>query len=128
MTFQTNEISRYIINGILATIVHFGILTLLLDVANVPSAGIANLLAAIAGITASFLGSRYFVFRNHEESMFKQALKFSGLYGFIAILHGFILFVWSDYFGLDYRLGFLVATFFQVSLSFVGNKLLVFNK
>lgn len=128
MTFQLNEISRYIINGLVATAIHYGILTFLLEVVNLSSAGVANLLAAIVGISASFLGSRYYVFRDHSESIITQALKFSGLYGFIAVLHGLILFIWSDHFGLDYRIGFLIATFFQVSMSFIGNKLLVFNK
>lgn len=128
MTFRLNEISRYIINGLLATAMHYGVLTFLLEVINLSSAGVANLFAAIVGISASFLGSRYFVFRNHKENIITQAVKFSGLYGFIAVLHGLILYIWSDHFGLDYRIGFLVATFFQVSLSFIGNKLLVFNK
>ena len=45
----------------------------------------------------------------------------------IAVGHGLILYLWTDRAGLDYRIGFLVATCFQVACSFFGNKLWVFK-
>jgi putative flippase GtrA len=127
MSGQRKELMRYIANGLVATVVHYGVLTFNLHVLAMQSAGAANLVAAIFGITASFLGSRYFVFNKTEGAMLPQALKFSGLYGAIAVLHGSVLLVWTDWLGFDYRIGFLIATAFQVSLSYVGNKKLVFN-
>lgn len=127
MSGQRKELMRYIVNGLAATAVHYAVLTFNLHVLAMPSAGAANLVAAIFGITASFLGSRYFVFNKTEGAMLPQALKFSGLYGAIAVLHGSVLLVWTDWLGFDYRIGFLIATAFQVSLSYVGNKKLVFN-
>jgi putative flippase GtrA len=127
MKNQRAELMRYIINGLVATAIHYGVLTFNLHVLAIPSAGAANLLAAIFGIAISFLGSRYFVFNRTDEAMLHQALKFSGLYGAIAIVHGCVLLVWTDWLGFDYRLGFLIATAFQVSLSYLGNKKLVFN-
>jgi putative flippase GtrA len=107
--------------------VHYGVLKFNLTVIGISSAGIANLIAACFGISTSFLGNRYFVFQSNDPKILSQALKFSGLYGAIALLHGFILFVWSDWFGLDYRIGFLIATFFQFVLSYIGNKKMVFK-
>ncbi len=115
------------INGIVATTVHYGVLSFNLNILGVASAGAANLVAAIFGILVSFLGNRYFVFNKTEDGLLKQALKFSSLYGAIAILHGIILFVWSDWMRFDYRVGFLIATAFQVSLSYWGNKKMVFS-
>ena len=107
---------------------HYGVLTLNLKVLGFGSAGLANLCAAVAGITASFLGNRLYVFSGStRQPWLPQALKFSGLYGAIAVLHGAVLWLWTDRFGLDYRIGFLIATVLQVSLSYVGNKLLVFK-
>ena len=57
-----------------------------------------------------------------------QALKFGGLYGVVAFFHGLVLLIWTDLYALDYRIGFLIATVVQVSLSYLGNKLLVFKK
>ncbi len=127
MNSQTKELTRYVINGIVATTVHYGVLSFNLNILGVASAGVANLVAVIFGITVSFLGNRYFVFNNTENGLLEQALKFSSLYGAIAILHGIILFVWSDWMGFDYRVGFLIATAFQVSLSYWGNKKMVFS-
>lgn len=122
-----SELLRYIINGVVATAVHYGVLSFNLEVLHYTSAGLANLVAAIFGITISFLGSRYFVFCKSDGSIKSQAIKFSALYGLIAVLHGLILLIWSDWLGYDYRLGFLIATAFQVSLSYLGNKILVFK-
>lgn len=127
MRSQALEVSRYVINGFVATAVHYGVLTINIDFIEFKSAGWANFIAAIFGIVTSFLGSRYFVFKQISEDILHQALKFGSLYGVVAVLHGLFLWVWSDLQGLDYRLGFLIATGVQVSVSYLGNKYLVFK-
>jgi putative flippase GtrA len=122
------EITRYVINGLVATLVHYAFLNLNLLVLHMPSAGLANLAAALFGIACSFLGNRYWVFRKLDVPFSGQAMKFGGLYAAIALLHGGILFVWTDLLSQDYRIGFLIATLIQFSLSYVGNKFLVFNR
>ena len=122
------EFLRYLVNGVAATAVHFGILTFNLEVLKVPSAGIANFVAAIFGITASFIGNRYFVFRMHSDPLLQQVWRFGLLYAGIACLHAALLFAWTDRMGYDYRIGFLIATAVQFTLSYLGNKRLVFAK
>lgn len=126
-SLNNTEVVRYIVNGLMATGVHYGALTLNIEVFNVPSAGVANMIAACFGITASFIGSRYFVFRNHQGGIINQAMSFVLLYISIACLHGLVLFLWSDIYKLDYRFGFLIATILQVLFSYWGNKKLVFK-
>jgi len=125
---ERGQVLRYFVNGLVATAVHFAFLTFCLRVLEVGSAGIANLAAAAVGITTSFLGSRYYVFRRREDSILHQAARFGTLYASIALLHGSVLFLWTDVLGLDYRIGFLLATGLQVVLSYWGNKRLVFNR
>ncbi len=122
-----NEVIRYIINGVVATVIHYTILTINIEVLDMKSAGAANLIAAVFGITVSFFGSRYFVYKGHNGTIVNQAVKFGFLYAFIALLHGLVLFVWTDMYDFSYHIGFLVATILQVSLSYIGNKVLVFN-
>jgi putative flippase GtrA len=110
-----------------AAAVHYAALLVNMDVLHMGSAGLANLLAAMVGITASFLGSRYFVFRNHTGTLLHQAAKFAALYGAIALLHGLVLYLWTDLAQYDYRIGFLLALVLQVVLSYWGNKALVFT-
>ena len=118
---------RYIVNGLIATFVHYSILNFNILILNMESAGLANFIAAIFGITTSFIGSRYFVYKNHTNNLTSQVFRFLLLYGSIAILHGFVLYIWTDIYSLNYHLGFIVATLLQVSLSYVGNKVLVFK-
>ncbi len=127
-TSDRTQVARYAINGLLATAVHFAVLSFNLQVVGMSSAGMANMFAAVVGISASFLGSRYFVFRNHNEAISRQAARFGLLYALITSLHGIVLYIWSDVWQLDYRIGFLFATVFQVALSYWGNKILVFKK
>jgi putative flippase GtrA len=127
MTFQAAEVIRYVINGLFATAVHYGVLRFNIEVLGFPSAGLANAVAAVFGIATSFLGSRYFVFARTEDSLCVQAARFAGLYGAIALLHGLILLVWTDWLGQDYTTGFLLATVLQVALSYLGNKIFVFK-
>ena len=121
------EILRYGVNGIVATAVHYAVLTFNLQVLSISSAGLANVVAALFGISTSFIGSRYFVFRQTEESIMTQAAKFGGLYVALAVVHGSVLLIWTDWLGYDYRLGFLLATALQIAGSYLGNKLLVFK-
>jgi putative flippase GtrA len=119
--------NRYIINGLLATGVHYAVLVLLLEVVQIDKASVANLMAAVLGITTSFLGSRYFVFQKVEESAWQQILRFVPLYALIAGIHTCVMWVWTDHFGWNYTLGFLLATGLQMAGSFLGNKYLVFK-
>jgi putative flippase GtrA len=118
---------RYVVNGLAATAVHFAVLSFNLQVMEMRYAGVANLIAAAFGIATSFIGSRYFVFEGRGRPLLRQATKFGLLYAAIALLHGAVLFGWTDMLGLDYRAGFAVATALQVLLSFWGNKHLVFK-
>lgn len=123
-----NEAGRYVINGIVATLTHFCILTFNIEVLGVQSAGVANFIAACLAIVVSFLGSRYFVFRKQHNSVMSQALRFGVLYLALAVTQGVIMYLWSDVFDLDYRVGFVVATGVQVVCSYLGNKFFVFHE
>jgi putative flippase GtrA len=124
---EWGRMARFIVNGLVAAGVHFATLWFLLEVVGLRSAGLANLLAAGPGLTASFLGNRNFVFRAGTAPWGGQAARFVALYAMTALVHGAVLLCWTDIAGLDYRVGFLLATALQVVLSYVGNKLLVFR-
>ncbi|MDQ1094677.1 putative flippase GtrA [Xanthomonas sacchari] len=121
------QVARYLINGVVATAIHFLVLKFNLEVLGMTSAGAANGLAAIFGITASFIGSRYFVFRGTSGRLLKQGTLFVLLYACIAVLHALVMHIWADRLGLDYRVGFVLATFMQTAFSFVVNKFMVFK-
>jgi putative flippase GtrA len=118
---------RYIINGVVATCVTYAVLNICIHVLHVPSAGVSNFLAALVGITASFLGNRHFVFPRTRESVWHQLARFWVLYAVLALLQGAVLFLWTDVAKLDYRIGFLIGTFLQMVCSYFGGKHWVFK-
>jgi putative flippase GtrA len=121
------QLLRYVINGLVATGVHFAVLSLLVEVVHVPSKGVANLLAAAVAIVASFLGNRIFVFAATQARASKQLWRFVLLYAAIALLNGGLMAIWSDLLKFDYRVGFVLISIVQFILSFLGNRLLVFK-
>jgi len=119
---------RYLINGLVATCVSYGVLSACIHLAHIPLAGVANFIAAVAGITTSFLGSRHFVFPGSAESVWHQLARFWLLYAVLALMQALILFIWSDIAKLDYRAGFLIGTFLQMACSYFGGKHWVFKR
>jgi putative flippase GtrA len=125
---RTLQFGRYLANGLAATVCHYLVLNFALHALKIPSFAASNFVGACAGIAASFVGNRYFVFRRYEEPLIKQCARFLLLYLVIAAIHTSVLFVWSDRFGWNYNVGFLIATCLQLLLSYLGNRILVFSK
>ena len=121
------EIIRYIVNGLFATMVHYTALVINLEILDMKSAGIANFSAAIIGILISFFGNRYFVFKTQQKKIINQFIMFYSMYLLIALFHGIVLLMWTDLYGFDYRIGFIIASILQFILSYFGNKLLIFK-
>lgn len=121
------EFFNFVLNGIVAAVVHFFVLIINIEILNFQSAGLANFIAAIFGLSVSFFGNRYFVFRMHNEHLMKQAIKFVILYLLVACCHGSALYIWTDIYALKYVYGFFLISFIAVFFSYFGNKLMVFK-
>lgn len=120
------QIVRYGLNGIFATFIHYLVLCVCIDLLHFYKAGVANLVASSFGITASFIGNKYYVFREINAQIYKQATTFVALYICIALLHGLTLYVWSDVLLLSYHIGFLIAVCIQFALGYYASKYYVF--
>lgn len=125
---ELRQFSRFVINGLAATAIHFMVLSLLVEVLHVASKGAANALAALCGIAASFAGNKWFVFAASRGHAGGQAVRFLLLYGALALLSGGLMALWSDLGGFDYRIGFVLISGIQLVCSFLGNRLLVFKQ
>lgn len=121
------QLVRFLVNGLVATAVHYTVLHVCVEVLHVPLAAVANAFAAVFGIITSFLGNRYFVFPGRQGSAARQGALFVLVYATVALLHGLLMFAWADWLGLDYRIGFLLITGMQMVFSFVINKFVVFK-
>ena len=119
--------AKFVVNGVVATAVHFSVLTFCLKVLLWQSVGLSNMTASVFGIVSSFTGNRYFVFQNSNEPANKQIIRFIVLLVTLAGVHFCVMYLSTDIYGNDYRLSFLLATVIQTILSFLGNKIMVFK-
>ena len=117
---------RFCINGVFATLVHFAVLWVFVNLLQFGSVGVSNGLAACVGIAFSYTGNRLYVFRS-AAPVIATGLRFIAIYVIIALFHFAFLAVWSDIFGLDYRIGFLVATTCAVLGTYLANLNVVFR-
>ena len=127
MTDYPGQLTRFVINGIVATSTHYLLLVALLELARLPSAALANLVAATAGTGVSFFGNRQFVFRQRGSSVLWDASKFVSVYGVLALYNTAYMFLWADKLALNYHLGFVFCVAIQTCLSFLANRFIVFR-
>ena len=125
--FSIKQLSRFVINGIFATLVHYVIFVISIEFFYIKFIALANLIGAFFGISCSFIGNKYFVFKNNDFNLKSQLLKFTLTYAFLGFVSSTILFVWSDLFKMNYNYGFIFAAFFQFILSFIINRNWVFR-
>lgn len=122
----TSTFARFVANGLFATLVHYLMLFTLIEGAKFASAGLANGIAAVFGIGASYLGNRAFVFRS-TEAIARTLPPFLALYATIALLHVAVLAIWTDYAKLPYTMGFVIGTAGSILISYFGNRYLIFT-
>lgn len=113
-------------NGLVATGVHYSMLTAFVEVLHLKSAGIANGIAALFGISASYVGNKVLVFRSDARHT-RTLPRFLLVYFLVAVLHTGVLTLWTDYAGLAYQLGFIIASGGSIILTYFSNRILVFN-
>ena len=123
---------KFIVNGLLATFVHY-ISMLLISNYLIGIYSIAYGIASIFGISTSFLGNKFFVFTTSNQDYssknvtLKQLRSFLLLYGLILLLCSLLMGVLSDLLHINYNVSFMIALCVQTLLSFFGNKRYVFK-
>lgn len=122
----SSTLARFVINGGIATLAHYFVLVLLIDMAGLQTAALANSLAAIVGISISYIGNRLHVFRS-KAPLTQTLPRFLLVYGLQLVIHATVLGLWTDVLRLPYQSGFLLATGLGITLTYLANKLFVFR-
>jgi putative flippase GtrA len=124
---RASEIARFVVVGVMATIVHFSaLITAVEHLGLAPSP--ANGIAFLCAVGVTFFGQSFWVFRGHGGLALAKMIRFacSLAIGFTANLG--IMAVCTRIFGFDYRIGFLACVAIVTVLNFVVNKLWVFKR
>ncbi len=127
MREETGRILRFMLNGLVATAVHYAVLVGLVEGVGMASAAFANVLAAICGTAISYAGNRNFVMRS-RASHYRAGPRFLAGYAVVISLHGGAMALWADIGGLDYQVGFLLFTGLAAMLTYLLNRLFVFRE
>ncbi len=117
---------RFIINGGVATGVHFIGLWLLAEPLGLRPIGLANFIAAAAGVASSYVGNHWLVFRStrrHQQTLSRFLL----VYGTMTALHGLLMYAWADVFTLPTTLGFVLITGLTAVLNYAAGRWWVFD-
>ncbi|HYN55504.1 MAG TPA: GtrA family protein [Methylotenera sp.] len=117
---------RFLLNGLVATAVNYGVLVILIEYVGIRYTGFASLLSAIAGISISFIGNRVFVFRS-KAPIVMELIRFKMVYVGTALFQALCMALWSDMLSLNYTLGFVTVTAISVFVSYFSNRSFVFK-
>jgi putative flippase GtrA len=122
------EFLKFLIAGVISTLVHYAAFWTLLNIAGVTPVGLANAIASILGILSAFLLNKIFVFQVKRNATPRMILSFLLVYSSVPILHFIVTFILSDTLGLHYNIGFIGALCVQIPTTFLGNKYMTFKE
>lgn len=117
---------RFVVTGLLATLVHYLCIVLLVDVASAMSPTAATVIGAMAGIATAYLGNYHFVFRVTDRRHGQYATRFAAVYASVMAIHAGVMFLFTERLGIAYEYGFVVATVLSATTTFLANRYLVF--
>ena len=126
MREEAYRIVRFGISGLTATAVHYSILVLLVEEAEMTPIALANGLATPCAMVVSYLGNRYFVMRS-TVSHGGASLRFLACYACVIGIHSGAMALWADWAGLNYSVGFVLFTGIAAAVTYLLNGFYVFR-
>jgi len=119
--------ARFALVGIAATLVHFLVIVVLVDLLGWLAPTPATVVGSAFGILTAYLGNYGFVFRLDDGRHHRYAPRFAATYLSVMAIHAGMMYLFVDVLHLRYEYGFLVATAFSATTTFIANRLVVFS-
>ena len=118
---------RFALIGVIATLVHFVVIVLLVEILGLLTPTPSTVIGSIFGITVAYLGNYWFVFRLDDQRHDLYAPRFVVTYLGVMAIHAGMMYLFVDVLYLKYAYGFIVATVFSATTTFLANRLVVFR-
>jgi len=125
--FLFNQVSRFAAVGVVATLVHYLVIVLLVDLLHWVGPTPATVAGSVFGIATAYFGNAHFVFEIEERRHAVYVPRFVVIYLSVMAIHAGMMYLFADRMGLQYTVGFVVATAFSAITTFLANRYLVFN-
>lgn len=119
------EIIKYLIVGVLTTIISIGIYFILRNL-NV-NYQVANVISWVCAVTFAYFTNKYFVFQNKEKSLI-EFIKFIEYRLLSLVIEIFSMYALVDMMSINDRVSKIVVQVIVQVLNYIFSKLLVFKK
>lgn len=118
-----NQLIKFILVGIVATLINF--LTYFICMQFNISVVIAAILGYITGLCFSFIFGKNWVFNNNDPNFMLVLIKFIFVYVTGLLIHTLLTYLLES--KIDYKIAWLIGTFFSTVNNFLGSKYLAFK-
>lgn len=126
------EIIRYLIVGVLTTVVslgvYYGLVLTVLDPENPLLLQLANILSWVAAVTFAYIASRAYVFASHSKNIREEATRFYMARVSTLVLDMLIMFVTVTLLHMNDKIAKLIVQVVVTILNYILSKFLVFGK
>ena len=126
------EIIRYLIVGVLTTVVslgvYYGLVLTVLDPENPLLLQLANILSWIAAVTFAYFASRAYVFASHSKNIREEAIRFYMARVGTLVIDMLIMFVTVTLLHMNDKIAKLIVQVVVTILNYILSKFLVFGK
>lgn len=127
-----NEITRYLVVGVLTTVVslgvYYGLVLTILDPNNALQLQIANVISWIAAVTFAYFTNRIFVFKSKDPNILKEATGFFASRVGTLLMDMALMFIMVTALGWSDKIAKLIVQVVVTVANYVFSKLLVFKK
>lgn len=125
------EIIRYLIVGVLTTVVSLGVYYMCVSIFLTPKSAVqlqlANIFSWVAAVTFAYIMSRFFVFQSKRKNWIREALSFYSSRVLTLFMDMSIMFVMVTLCGLNDKLAKLVVQVVVTVVNYIFSKLFVFR-
>ena len=129
---KNDEIIRYLIVGILTTVVSLGVYFIcvqtVLNPYNPIELQIANMFSWLGAVTFAYITNRTYVFKSHNKSIHKEAFSFYLSRAGTLIIEAFCLFAMVSLMGMNDKISKIVVQFIVTVSNYVISKCFIFKK
>ena len=119
--------TRFVLVGIIATLVHYLVILCLVDLLSLLEPTPATVVGSVFGIATAYIGNYHYVFGVDDKRHHHYLPRFVITYLIVMIIHASVMYLFAEILLLPYELGFITATALSAMTTFMANNLIVFG-
>jgi putative flippase GtrA len=118
--------ARFVLVGLVATLVHYLVILCLVDLLNLLDPTPATVVGSVFGIATAYVGNYHYVFGVDDNRHDHYVPRFVITYLIVMTIHASVMYLFVELLLLPYELGFITATALSAITTFAANNLVVF--